>query len=115
MHTDGGPPIFTGQTHSGFVDAFYAISRDRDNAVLIPTGTGDEWIAQIDFLLTQQKQTAQEALALGVVSEVLPREDLMPRAGPRRPDRPYPAAHPALHAGGDDPAAQASAAGRSGL
>jgi enoyl-CoA hydratase/carnithine racemase len=174
MHTSGGPLVFTGQTHSDFVDAFYAISRDRDNAVVILTGTGDEWIAQIDFsslgdvtnprvwdqiywegkkvlqnlldievpviaaingpallhseyallsdiilasdtavfqdmphltggivpgdgvhvvwplvlgpqrgryfLLTQQRLSAQEALELGVVNEVLPREQLLPRA-----------------------------------
>lgn len=49
MHTNGGPLVFTGQTHTDLVDAFYAISRDRDNAVVILTGTGDEWIAQIDF------------------------------------------------------------------
>ena len=32
------------------------------------------------FLLTGQKLSAREALELGVVSEVLPKEDLMPRA-----------------------------------
>ncbi len=32
------------------------------------------------FLLTKQKLTAQEALELGVVNEVLPRDKLMPRA-----------------------------------
>lgn len=32
------------------------------------------------FLLTGQKISAQEALALGIVSEVLPREKLLPRA-----------------------------------
>jgi len=32
------------------------------------------------FLLTEQRLSASESLALGVVNEVLPREDLMPRA-----------------------------------
>lgn len=49
MHTNDGPLVFTGQTHTDLVDAFYAISRDRENSVVILTGTGNEWIAQIDF------------------------------------------------------------------
>lgn len=49
MHTNDGPLVFTGQTHTNLVDAFYAISRDRENTVMIVTGTGTEWIAQIDF------------------------------------------------------------------
>jgi len=32
------------------------------------------------FLLTGQKLSAREALGLGVVSEVLPRQELLPRA-----------------------------------
>ena len=39
MHTDGGPFVFTGKTHREFPDAFYDISRDRDNRVVILTGT----------------------------------------------------------------------------
>ncbi|MBO3461573.1 MAG: enoyl-CoA hydratase/isomerase family protein [Aetokthonos hydrillicola CCALA 1050] len=49
MHTNGGALIFTGKTHREFPDAFYDISRDRDNRVVILTGTGDEWMAKIDF------------------------------------------------------------------
>ncbi|MBC8122621.1 MAG: enoyl-CoA hydratase/isomerase family protein [Gemmatimonadaceae bacterium] len=49
MHTNGGPLVFTGKTHREFPDAFYDISRDRDNRIVILTGTGDAWIAQIDF------------------------------------------------------------------
>lgn len=49
MHTNGGSLTFTGKTHREFPDAFYDISRDRDNRVVILTGTGDSWIAQIDF------------------------------------------------------------------
>ena len=49
MHTNGGPLVFTGKTHREFPDAFYDISRDRDNRVVILTGTGDSWMAQIDF------------------------------------------------------------------
>lgn len=49
MHTNGGSLIFTGKTHREFPDAFYDISRDRDNRVVILTGTGDDWMAEIDF------------------------------------------------------------------
>lgn len=174
MHTADGPITFTGQAHTDFADAFYQISRDRDNRVVILTGTGDAWMSEIDFpslgdvtqprvwdqiywegkkvlqnlldievpvicavngpalihseyallsdiilasetaefqdkvhlsagivqgdglqvvwphvlgeirgryfLWTQQKLSAREALELGVVNEVLPRDELMPRA-----------------------------------
>jgi enoyl-CoA hydratase/carnithine racemase len=49
MHTNHQSLIFTGKTHREFPDAFYDISRDRDNRVVILTGTGDSWMAQIDF------------------------------------------------------------------
>ncbi|BDA69504.1 Enoyl-CoA hydratase/isomerase [Rivularia sp. IAM M-261] len=49
MHTNGDSLIFTGKTHREFPDAFYDISRDRDNRVVILTGAGDSWMAQIDF------------------------------------------------------------------
>ncbi|WP_404788105.1 enoyl-CoA hydratase/isomerase family protein [Altericista sp. CCNU0014] len=49
MHTNDGSLIFTGKTHREFPDAFYDISRDRDNRVVILTGTGDAWMAEIDF------------------------------------------------------------------
>ncbi|WP_040005271.1 enoyl-CoA hydratase/isomerase family protein [Fibrisoma limi] len=46
--TNGGPIVFTGKDHTEFVEAFFQISRDRANKVVILTGTGDEWFAQID-------------------------------------------------------------------
>ena len=49
MHTNQGPLVFTGKTHREFPDAFYDISKDRDNRVVILSGTGDSWMAQIDF------------------------------------------------------------------
>ena len=49
MHTDGGPITFTGRDHREFVEAFFFVSQDRDNQVVILTGTGDEWMARIDF------------------------------------------------------------------
>lgn len=48
MHTGGGPIRFDAGDHDQFVDAFYAIGRDRANKVVILTGIGD-WMAEIDF------------------------------------------------------------------
>ena len=49
MHTDGAPLTFTAQDHEQFVEAFYRIGRDRDNKVVILTGTGGDWIVGVDF------------------------------------------------------------------
>lgn len=46
--TNNGPIIFTGKDHHDFVDAFSRIAQDRDNKVVILTGTGNEFFAQID-------------------------------------------------------------------
>lgn len=172
FHSNGGPVVYASAHHNDWVHAFHAIGADRDNKIVIITGTGDEFCATekwdlpadkvahwdrvywegkhllqnlLDievpvigavngparvhaeiallsditlasenatfqdrphvpggtvpgdgvhivwqellgpnrgkyFLLTGQILSAQEALALGVVNEVLPRERLMPRA-----------------------------------
>lgn len=49
MHTHGGPIRFSAKDHEEFVDAFYRIGRDRANKVVILTGTGGQWMADIDF------------------------------------------------------------------
>jgi enoyl-CoA hydratase/carnithine racemase len=49
MHTNARSLVLTGKIHREFPDAFYDISRDRDNRVVILTGTGDSWMAEIDF------------------------------------------------------------------
>lgn len=49
MHTQGGPIKFTARDHDQFVDAFYDIGRDRGNKVVILTGRGGQWMADIDF------------------------------------------------------------------
>jgi enoyl-CoA hydratase/carnithine racemase len=48
FHTDGGPATFTGQMHTDFPRALYEIGNDRDNRVLILTGTGDRFMSEID-------------------------------------------------------------------
>jgi hypothetical protein len=35
FHTNGGPLTFTAQDHTEFVDAFYRISQDRENKIVI--------------------------------------------------------------------------------
>src|SRR5881409_3948775 len=49
FHSDGGPFIMTAQSHTEFVDAFYRIAQDRANKIVILTGTGGEFIPEIDF------------------------------------------------------------------
>jgi len=48
MHSDGCPIVWNGKTHREFVDAFHDISRDRRNRAVVLTGTGPEWMVQID-------------------------------------------------------------------
>jgi enoyl-CoA hydratase/carnithine racemase len=49
FHTNGGPFTFTAPDHTEFVDAFYRISQDRANKIVILTGAGGEFIPGIDF------------------------------------------------------------------
>ena len=49
FHTGDGPLIFRAQEHTEFVEAFYRISQDRENKIVILTGTGTEFIPDIDF------------------------------------------------------------------
>jgi enoyl-CoA hydratase/carnithine racemase len=47
FHTNGGPFIMTAQSHTEFVDAFYRISQDRANKIVILTGAGGEFITDV--------------------------------------------------------------------
>lgn len=49
FNTRGGRYTFTAADHEAFVDAFYAIGRDRANKAVILTGAGGDWIGGIDF------------------------------------------------------------------
>jgi enoyl-CoA hydratase/carnithine racemase len=49
FHSNGAPLTFTAADHTDFVDAFYRISQDRDNKIVILTGAGGEFIPGIDF------------------------------------------------------------------
>ncbi len=48
FHTDGGPVVFTGQTHHDLPVALEELSLDPDNKALVITGTGDSFMDQID-------------------------------------------------------------------
>src|SRR5207247_8148617 len=49
FHSDGGPFIMTAQSHTEFVDAFYRISQDRANKIVILTGAGGEFITSVEW------------------------------------------------------------------
>jgi enoyl-CoA hydratase/carnithine racemase len=49
FNTNGGALTFTAQDHTDFVDAFYRISQDRNNKVIILTGAGGDFLPGIDF------------------------------------------------------------------
>jgi len=48
FHTNGGPATFTGPMHTDFPRALNEIGEDRDNRVLVLTGTGDHFMTDID-------------------------------------------------------------------
>ena len=48
FHKDGGPAAFSGPMQQEFPRALYEIAEDRDNRVLILTGTGDSFMADVD-------------------------------------------------------------------
>jgi enoyl-CoA hydratase/carnithine racemase len=48
LHTNGGKLVFNGHTHEQFVALFHAIGEDRDNRVVILTGSGDAFMDTID-------------------------------------------------------------------
>ncbi|MGO9882917.1 MAG: enoyl-CoA hydratase/isomerase family protein [Solirubrobacteraceae bacterium] len=48
FHTDGGPVTFTGPMHSALPRLLDEIAMDRDNQVLVITGTGDQFMSDID-------------------------------------------------------------------
>jgi enoyl-CoA hydratase/carnithine racemase len=47
FHTNGGKLVFDGMTHEQFVELFHTIGEDRDNRVVILTGTGDAFMDTI--------------------------------------------------------------------
>ena len=48
FHSNGGPCVMTAQSHTEFVEAFYRISQDRANKIVILTGAGG-FITDVDW------------------------------------------------------------------
>jgi enoyl-CoA hydratase/carnithine racemase len=48
LHTDGGPLLFTGQTHRDFPQLLEDIALDPDNKVMVLTGTGESFMEKLD-------------------------------------------------------------------
>src|SRR3990167_1671408 len=44
LHSGGGPVVYASQNHSDWCAAFHDVGCDRDNRVVILTGTGDAFI-----------------------------------------------------------------------
>lgn len=48
FHTNGGKLVFNGHTHEQFVELFHVVGEDRENRVVILTGTGDAFMDTIE-------------------------------------------------------------------
>jgi len=48
LHTKDSKLVFNGHTHEQFVDLFHAIGEDRENRVIILTGTGEAFMDTIE-------------------------------------------------------------------
>jgi enoyl-CoA hydratase/carnithine racemase len=49
FHNNGGPFVMSAQAHTEFVEAFYRISQDRANKIVIRTGAGGDFITDVDW------------------------------------------------------------------
>src|ERR1700761_8282933 len=49
FHSNGGPFVMSAQAHTEFVDAFYRVSQDRANKIVILTGAGGDFITDVDW------------------------------------------------------------------
>ena len=49
FHDDGKPLTFSAQAHTEVVDAFYRISQDRANKIVILTGAGGDFMLGVDW------------------------------------------------------------------
>src|SRR5207237_197718 len=91
LHTDGQSLRWGFLPHGELPEAFHDIGADRENRVVILTGTGHEFSGPRAtpgtssfparyFLVTGQTRDAADALRLGLVAEVLPADKLLARA-----------------------------------
>jgi enoyl-CoA hydratase/carnithine racemase len=60
IHRDGGSAVWDaspGGIHAELGNVFYQVGRDRENQVVILTGTGDEFLTQMDLSAVQEINT----------------------------------------------------------
>lgn len=48
LHTNGDKLVFNGYTDEQFVDLFHQVGQDRENRVVILTGSGDAFMDTVD-------------------------------------------------------------------
>jgi enoyl-CoA hydratase/carnithine racemase len=71
LHTNGGTLAFNGYTHEQFVDLFHAIGSDRDNRVVILTGSGNAFMETLspegfDFFYREGRKVLMNILDIEV-------------------------------------------------
>jgi enoyl-CoA hydratase/carnithine racemase len=49
LHDNGGPLLFSAEAHTEVTDAFYRISQDRANKIVILTGAGGDFMIGVDW------------------------------------------------------------------
>jgi enoyl-CoA hydratase/carnithine racemase len=59
LHRDGGPLVWSEASHRELPDLFADIAADTDNRVVILTGTGDSFCANIEFTRSAAPTSAQ--------------------------------------------------------
>jgi enoyl-CoA hydratase/carnithine racemase len=59
FHTNEGPLVWSERARQEMTDVFTAIGHDRDNHVVIITGTGERFLADIDYASTNTDRSAE--------------------------------------------------------
>ena len=80
FHTDGGPLQWGLLPHAAFPQAFRDVGADPENKVVILTGTGDVFSGPQAAGGAARRPSGSRLLELGLVSELLRRPALLPRA-----------------------------------
>jgi len=59
FHSNNGPVAYHPQHHADWTNAFYDVGIDRDNSVVIITGTGDSFIKEFDWAEMSKMDTSR--------------------------------------------------------
>jgi enoyl-CoA hydratase/carnithine racemase len=65
LHTDGGPLRWGRLPHAELEEAFHNIARDRDNQIVIMTGTGDEFSGPVPEPVENKAYHKMDAVGWG--------------------------------------------------